>query len=98
MTLRRRRHKLYDAPCTHGAQGAAMTLPALVLVHGAGSLRIPGAQSRSLGASNVVSRDGFQISSRLIDLVIGVGHHLGIGHTLAGAVEQFVGLVAEGGG
>ena len=36
-----------------------------------------------------------QFCSGLVDLVVGVGHHLGGGHRLALAGERFVGLVAE---
>jgi hypothetical protein len=40
-------------------------------------------------------RDSVQFCSGLVDLVVGVGHHLGGGHHFALAGERFVGLVAE---
>ena len=40
-------------------------------------------------------RDGIQLGSGLLDLVVGVRHHRGGGHRLTVAGERFVGLVAE---
>ena len=40
-------------------------------------------------------RDGVQFCSGLVDLVVGVGHHLSGGHGFALLGERFVGLVAE---
>jgi hypothetical protein len=38
-------------------------------------------------------RDGVQFCSGLVDLVVGVGHHLGGGHRLTVAGERFVSLI-----
>jgi hypothetical protein len=40
-------------------------------------------------------RDSLQFCSGLVDLFVGVGHHIGGGHHFARAGERFVGLVAE---
>ena len=44
---------------------------------------------------NGLSRDGVQLCSGLVDLVVCVGRHRGGGHRLALAGERFVGLVTE---
>ena len=43
----------------------------------------------------VLFRDGGQLCSGLVDLVVGVGRHLGGSHPLALAGERLIGLVAE---
>ena len=51
--------------------------------------------SAQAGVSNVLFRDGLQLCSGLVDLVVGVGHHLGGGHRLTLAGERFVGRLTE---
>ena len=44
---------------------------------------------------NGLSRDGVQLCSGLVDLVVCVGHHGGGGHRFALAGERFVGRLTE---